>query len=103
MNDLAEEGFHEIQLSGKQLVFLFIATTTVLVGIFLLGVQVGRSVKSDRLTQNLPRAGRRLSGPGQGRTGGTPSRLGRAVQDLRPVPLACWISSSRSSPAPFLR
>ncbi len=51
MNDLAEEGFHEIQLSGKQLVFLFIATTTVLVGIFLLGVQVGRSVKSDRLIE----------------------------------------------------
>ena len=27
MNDLADDGFHEIQLSGKQLVFLFMATT----------------------------------------------------------------------------
>jgi cell division protein FtsN len=43
-----EDGFHEIQLSGKQLVFLFIATTTVAVAIFLCGVHVGRGVKSDR-------------------------------------------------------
>ena len=48
MNDLADEGFHEIQLSGKQLVFLFMATTIVAVVIFLCGVQVGRGVKSDR-------------------------------------------------------
>ena len=27
MNDVADEGFHEIQLNGKQLVFLFILTT----------------------------------------------------------------------------
>lgn len=48
MNDLADEGFHEIQLSGKQLVFLFMATTIVAVVIFLCGVQVGRNVRSDR-------------------------------------------------------
>jgi hypothetical protein len=29
-HDTADEGFHEIQLSGKQLVFLFIVTTTVI-------------------------------------------------------------------------
>ena len=38
--------FHEIQLSGKQLVFLFMATTMVVVVIFLCGVQVGRGVKA---------------------------------------------------------
>jgi hypothetical protein len=43
-----EDGFHEIQLSGKQLVFLFMAATTVAVAIFLCGVQVGRGVKTDR-------------------------------------------------------
>ncbi|HEX9366495.1 MAG TPA: SPOR domain-containing protein [Vicinamibacterales bacterium] len=48
MNDLADDGFHEIQLSGKQLVFLFMATTIVAVVIFLCGVQVGRGVRSDR-------------------------------------------------------
>jgi hypothetical protein len=47
-NDLVDDGFHEIQLSGKQLVFLFIVTTIVAVVIFLCGVQVGRNVKSDR-------------------------------------------------------
>lgn len=42
---LPEEGFHEIQLSGKQLVFLFMATTVVSVVIFLCGVLVGRGVR----------------------------------------------------------
>jgi DedD protein len=44
----AEEGFHEIQLSGKQLVFLFMATTVVAVVIFLCGVLVGRGVRAER-------------------------------------------------------
>jgi cell division septation protein DedD len=43
---LPEDGFHEIQLSGKQLVFLFMATTVVSVVIFLCGVLVGRGVRS---------------------------------------------------------
>jgi cell division septation protein DedD len=42
---LHDDGFHEIQLSGKQLVFLFMAGTILLVVIFLCGVQVGRNVK----------------------------------------------------------
>lgn len=46
---VSEEGFHEIQLSGKQLVFLFMATTVVSVVIFLLGVMVGRRVPADTL------------------------------------------------------
>lgn len=47
-----DDGFHEIQLSGKQLVFLFMATTVVAVVIFLCGVQVGRNVKTDRATDS---------------------------------------------------
>ena len=43
-----EEGFHEIQLSGKQLVFLFMATTVVSVVIFLCGVLVGRGVRAEK-------------------------------------------------------
>jgi cell division septation protein DedD len=42
----SDDGFKEIQLSGKQLVFLFMATTIVAVVIFLCGVMVGRGVKS---------------------------------------------------------
>ena len=44
----ADEGFHEIQLSGKQIVFLFMATTVVSVVIFLCGVLVGRGVQAQR-------------------------------------------------------
>ena len=43
----ADEGFHEIQLNGKQLVFLFMAGTVVAVVIFLLGVFVGRGVRAE--------------------------------------------------------
>ena len=47
-HDTADDGFHEIQLSGKQLVFLFMATTVVSVAIFLCGVMVGRGVRAER-------------------------------------------------------
>ena len=43
-----DEGFREIQLNGKQLVFLFMAATVVSVVIFLMGVLVGRGVRADR-------------------------------------------------------
>jgi cell division protein FtsN len=43
-----DDGFHEIQLNGKQLVFLFMAATVVSVVIFLCGVLVGRGVKVER-------------------------------------------------------
>jgi DedD protein len=55
-HDGAEDGFHEIQLSGKQLVFLFMATTVVSVVIFLCGVLVGRGVKGDTLSAADPLA-----------------------------------------------
>lgn len=43
-----DDGFHEIQLNGKQLLFLFMAVTVVLVVTFLCGVLVGRDLKLDR-------------------------------------------------------
>src|SRR5712691_1362773 len=45
---MADEGLHEIQLNGKQLVFLFMAATVVAVVIFLCGVMVGRGVRAQR-------------------------------------------------------
>ena len=42
------DAFHEIQLNGKQLVFLFMAATVVSVVIFLCGVLVGRGVRVER-------------------------------------------------------
>jgi cell division septation protein DedD len=41
-HDAPDDGFHEIHLSGKQLVFLVMTATITLVFTFLLGVLVGR-------------------------------------------------------------
>jgi cell division septation protein DedD len=48
MVETQEDGFHEIQLNGKQLVFLFMTATVVSVVIFLCGVLVGRGVRTER-------------------------------------------------------
>lgn len=47
-SEFQDDGFHEIQLNGKQLVFLFMAATVVSVVIFLCGVLVGRGVRTER-------------------------------------------------------
>ena len=46
MTNAHDDTFREIHLSGKQLVFLFMAVTVVSVVIFLCGVLVGRGVQS---------------------------------------------------------
>jgi cell division septation protein DedD len=51
---MQDEGFHEIQLNGKQLVFLFMAGTVVAVVIFLCGVMVGRGVPERSLVSGAP-------------------------------------------------
>src|SRR5215212_9147150 len=50
---MADEGFHEIQLNGKQLVFMFMAATVMAVVIFLLGVMAGRSMRAPRPSEAL--------------------------------------------------
>jgi cell division septation protein DedD len=50
-HDTAEDGFHEIQLSGKQLVALFLVVTTVIVVVFLCGVRVGRGARDAQLDE----------------------------------------------------
>jgi DedD protein len=54
---MADEGLHEIQLKGKQLVFLFMASTVVAVVIFLCGVMVGRGVRVQRPVEPVEAAG----------------------------------------------
>jgi cell division septation protein DedD len=51
---MSDEEFHEIQLNGKQLVFLFMAATVVAVVIFLCGVMVGRGVPTRTSTPANP-------------------------------------------------
>jgi len=48
-----DDSFHEIQLNGKQLVFLFMAATVVSVVIFLCGVLVGRGVRAERVATDV--------------------------------------------------
>src|SRR5215204_5933679 len=48
---MSDEGVHEIQLNGKQLVFMFMTVTVVAVVIFLCGVMVGRGVRAPRATE----------------------------------------------------
>ena len=43
-----DDSFREIQLSGKALVFLFMAVVVIAVGIFLMGLLVGRGVLATR-------------------------------------------------------
>ena len=43
---MSDQSFHEIQLSGKQLVFLFMCAVVLTVVVFLFGVSVGREVRS---------------------------------------------------------
>jgi len=42
---MADDGFHEIQIGKKQLVFFFMASAVFLVVVFLIGVWVGRDVR----------------------------------------------------------
>ena len=55
-SEIHDDGFHEIQLNGKQLVFLFMAATVVSVVIFLCGVLVGRGVKTERAVSSADAA-----------------------------------------------
>lgn len=76
---MADEHFHEIQFSGKQLVFLFMATAVVAVVIFLTGVMVGRGARA--AVENTA-AGGVLEGPA----------------DSGPAPLVPASSPTRSPP-----
>jgi DedD protein len=62
-HDGGDDGFHEIQLSGKQLVFLFMATTVISVVIFLSGVMVGRGVRAEGMGTSTPASGAAVTSP----------------------------------------
>ena len=74
-----DDAFREIQLSGKQLVFLFMAVVVIAVVIFLTGVQVGRGVRAER--------------------GGLPGAAGAAASGAEaPPPPTSATSGSSTSP-----
>jgi DedD protein len=89
---MSDEGFHEIQLNGKQLVFLFMFATVVLVGTFLCGVMVGRGVRAERgeqtaaatdLPASLPQTAPATPPPA---ASSTPAPAGKAQAPAPPEP-----------------
>src|SRR5256885_16096348 len=81
---MADEGLHEIQLNGKQLVFLFMASTVVAVVIFLCGVMVGRGVRAQRPAEAIEASVDAASDP-------------TASATTSPVPVAASSTSSNRS------
>jgi cell division septation protein DedD len=79
----ADDGLHEIQLNGKQLVFLFMASTVVAVVIFLCGVMVGRGVRAQRPA--LEAAVEAATDPTSGATPAVPLAPAAAVTSNAPV------------------
>jgi cell division septation protein DedD len=81
-----DEGFREIQLNGKQLIFLFMAVTVVLVVTFLFGVLVGRGVREGGAPQIA--SGDIASDPGlvpASEPAGPPSAAGGAAAPAPPA------------------
>jgi DedD protein len=113
-----DDGFHEIQLNGKQLVFLFMAATVVSVVIFLCGVLVGRGVRVERATEVATELSTAEPAPQQAAAPATPTPAGsdptaaaapQAVDDLsyfnrlegsNPAPEQLKAPAPPSAPAP---
>ena len=87
---MSDEGFHEIQLNGKQLVFLFMFATVVLVGTFLCGVMVGRGVRAERGDQSAQTTDAPAATPPPPTSAtpppSAPATPGPAGKDQSPVP-----------------
>ena len=81
MATIQDDTFREIQLSGKQLVFMFMAVVVIAVVIFLTGVQVGRGVRAER---GLPEGDDLAAGP--------------AGEPEPPLPAAAVAQGSSASP-----
>ena len=87
---MSDEGLHEIQLNGKQLVFLFMTATVVAVVIFLCGVMVGRGVPAQRGTPVLAVDG---SDP----TTSDEARIAASATDAAATPTAASSPSASAS------
>ena len=87
---MSDEGLHEIQLNGKQLVFLFMTATVVAVVIFLCGVMVGRGVPAQRGTPVL-------TADGSDPTTSDEARLAASSTDAAATPTAASSPSASAS------
>jgi len=82
---MADEGLHEIQLNGKQLVFLFMASTVVAVVIFLCGVMVGRGVRAQQPSDAIEASVDALTDPTAATQPSEPEPLTAAIPSNAPI------------------
>jgi len=92
---MSDEGFHEIQLNGKQLVFLFMAATVVSVVIFLCGVMVGRGVRAQQ-----PTVAANDSGPTEAAEESPRSGPSAAATEAAPAPAPARPAPQAATPPP---
>jgi cell division septation protein DedD len=94
---MAEPGVREIQLSRKQLVFLFMASVVAVVVVFLLGVSVGRGARSAAPPPLPPDAAQTTEAPAQAPPGTQANAASLTYSDLSKAGDA---AKSGGSPAP---
>ncbi len=101
---MADESFREIQLSGKQLIALFMAAAVVLIVTFLSGVLVGRGVRSQQepaaSVESVQTAGGAVDPDGNGpEAGGRAREAGAAGHAAAPAGRGPDALRSRADPA----
>ena len=104
---MSDESFREIQLNGKQLVFLFMTATVVCVVIFLCGVMVGRGVvraqqitELARVASDVPADPTLVRPSAAGASAGAPSEAPLSTQETLTYPDRL---AERTPPAETLR
>jgi cell division septation protein DedD len=97
-----EDGFHEIQLSGKQIVALGMLTTVVLVSIFLCGVLVGRGVRAQQVEASSGPIPVTTDGPVTTEGGGVPGEAPPPTTEA-PVHQGILLSEKQPQTPPLTR
>ncbi len=97
---MSDEGFREIQLNGKQLIFLFMAVTVVLVVTFLFGVLVGRGVREGAGAAEVV-SNEIASDPGFAPAPDTAPSPSPATGSTSPAPAAPPAQKSSATPSGF--
>ena len=92
---MSDEQFHEFHLDGKQMVFLFMASTVVAVVIFLCGVMVGRGVRASKAVQAAEATAGLSLDPGVSVATGTPPPDLTLTEDALPEPVGELTSPER--------
>jgi DedD protein len=108
MGTTTDDAFHEIQLNGKQLVFLFMSVVVAAVVVFLLGVLVGRDVLAQRgplealAPSDAPAAVADASAPAVAPSGPTAAQedLSYPTRLARSEPAPETLRTSNEPPAP---